>query len=347
MANVHDNREDDAPHQAPPQDAPHSGGETSGLGRLWHQTWFKAVSGLVIVVLLAGGAYWWNNSEQYVSTTDAYIEAHMVQIAPRVAGRVVAVKVSANQAVKKGDLLVQIDPTVDQANLNEAKARLASGQAEVKQAEANARSAAAEASNADGVLKRDQSLSQDPSSVISRQQVDQALATYDSDKAKLAAANQSIAVAKAQAQVLEAAVHTASLKLGYTSIHAPQAGHIAKPAVAVGDYVTPGEALMALVPNHLWVTANFKETEIDRIHPGEPVTIAIDACGGRSVRGHVLSIQHGAGQAFQILPPENSTGNFVKVVQRVPVRFALDSLPKNCTLGPGMSVEPRISVTAH
>ena len=114
--------------------------------------------------------------------------------------------------------------------------------------------------------------------------------------------------------------------------------------MALGNYVSPGQDLMTIVPLQLWVTANFKETQLDLMRPGQPVTVAVDACGDADVRGHVDSIQRGAGQAFGILPPQNATGNYVKVVQRVPVKIVLDRVPPECTLGPGMSVEPTVKV---
>ena len=106
--------------------------------------------------------------------------------------------------------------------------------------------------------------------------------------------------------------------------------------------MAPGDQMLAVVPLHLWVTANFKETDIYEIKPGAPVTVHIDACPKADARGHVESIQRGAGQAFMLLPPENTTGNYIKIVQRVPVRIALDSIPAGCVLGPGMSVEPKV-----
>jgi membrane fusion protein (multidrug efflux system) len=114
--------------------------------------------------------------------------------------------------------------------------------------------------------------------------------------------------------------------------------------VATGNYVSPGQELLAIVPLQIWVTANFKETQLAYMRVGQHVSIEVDACGDRIVKGHVDSIQRGAGQAFGILPPENATGNYVKVVQRVPVKILLDRVPRNCVLGPGMSVEPTVKV---
>jgi membrane fusion protein (multidrug efflux system) len=119
---------------------------------------------------------------------------------------------------------------------------------------------------------------------------------------------------------------------------------VARRSVAVGNYVAAGTQLLAIVPLEIWVTANFKETQINLVRPGQPATVKVDACPGHALRAHVDSIQRGAGQAFALLPPENATGNFVKVVQRVPVKIVLDEKPADCTLGPGMSVVPRVQV---
>jgi membrane fusion protein (multidrug efflux system) len=127
-------------------------------------------------------------------------------------------------------------------------------------------------------------------------------------------------------------------------VTAPVDGHIVNRTVAVGTYVTPGQQMMAIVPLHLWVRANFKETMIAALRPGQRVSIHIDACPQADARGHVVSIQRGSGEAFALLPPENATGNYIKVVQRVPVRIALDSAPTGCVLGPGMSVEPTVRI---
>jgi len=140
-------------------------------------------------------------------------------------------------------------------------------------------------------------------------------------------------------------VEQAQLDLSYTRLSAPVAGHIAHKNVAVGDYVQIGQNLMALVPNDVWVTANFKETQLDHMRAGQPVEIDIDAYPERTFRGHVDSIQAGSGAVFALLPPENATGNYVKVVQRVPVKIVLDD-PSNARrlLGPGMSVVPYVRI---
>lgn len=146
-------------------------------------------------------------------------------------------------------------------------------------------------------------------------------------------------VAAAQAQLDEAGIN-----LGYARIETPIAGHLAQKSVAVGQYVQPGTQILAIVPMQLWITANFKEPQLNLMRSGQPATVAVDACPAATIHGHVDSIQRGAGQAFAILPAENATGNFVKVVQRVPVKIVLDDVPDDCVIGPGMSVEAQVRV---
>ena len=150
--------------------------------------------------------------------------------------------------------------------------------------------------------------------------------------------------AEDQLRALQAQLNAAQINLGYSRIVAPIAGHIAQKTVSVGDFVQPGTEMLAIVPLRIWVTANFKETQLALMRPGQAVRLRVDACGGDRIDGHVDSIQRGAGQAFAILPPENATGNYVKVVQRVPVKLLLDHTPTDCPLGPGMSVEPQVRV---
>jgi membrane fusion protein (multidrug efflux system) len=139
-------------------------------------------------------------------------------------------------------------------------------------------------------------------------------------------------------------LNSANINLGYARIVAPVTGHVAQKTVAPGNYVQPGTELMAIVPLDLWITANFKETQLANIRVGQKVSIRIDACPQAKIEGHVDSIERGAGQAFGVLPPENATGNYVKVVQRVPVKILMDRRTGGCVLGPGMSAEPTVRV---
>jgi membrane fusion protein (multidrug efflux system) len=328
--------------------------------------------GILLVLVVLGGVYWWWYQSRYVSTDDAFLDAHIERLSPRVAGLVTAVLVEDNQLVHTGQVLVRLDPSTyqvalqralagrqqAQTALGEAQANVTVAQASLAQASANVANARASYVRAAADLRRYDSLRRVNPQAVSRSSVDQAVAAERSAAAELRALQQRVrgtqaqidaaqaAVAGARANVAtaNAAVRQARLNLSYTSIAAPETGHVANRTVAIGNYVAPGEQMLAVVPLRLWVTANFKETEIDQIRPGERVTVHIDACPRADARGHVDSIQRGAGQAFDLLPPQNATGNYIKIVQRVPVRIALDSIPSGCVLGPGMSVEPTVKV---
>jgi membrane fusion protein (multidrug efflux system) len=328
---------------------------------------------LLVVAAIAGGADWWLNIRNWVSTDDAFIDVHMVQIGPQVAGRVKAVLVNDNQEVRAGQPLVEIDPAdfkarLDQALANresaegqlaQAKAQLEVGAANLDEARAQVGVAEAAATNAATNLKRDQVLVRLGGLAVSQQQLDNDAATARSNAATLTAAQQKAAAAAAQldfnrtqvktaeagVRAAAAQVEQARLDLSYTEIHASEAGHITKLSIAPGDYVQVGQNLMALVPDTVWVTANFKETEIGEMRTGAPVDIYVDAYPGHVFHGHVQSFQAGSGAAFSLLPPENATGNYVKVVQRVPVKITFDGDPgTHWLLGPGMSVEPYVKI---
>ena len=274
-----------------------------------------ATAALVIVGIGYGGFATFH-SFTHESTDDAFIDVHFVSVAPKIAGRVAVVHVDDNQLVKKGDVLVEIDPRDFQVALAQAKANLAKDKATQVQANVNE--------------KRAQDLF--TKKVMSAQERDTNVATSDSSKASVEAD--------------EAAVEQAELNLGYTKVIAPVDGYVTKEAVATGDYVQVGQAFMSLVPPRVWVTANFKETQLRNMQPGQPVDISVDAYPSLKLRGRVDSIQAGSGAAFSMLPPENATGNYVKVVQRVPVKIVLDEEHQvQRVLGPGMSVVPTVTVS--
>jgi membrane fusion protein, multidrug efflux system len=329
------------------------------------------VLGIVVLALIIGGVLWWLHARRYESTDDAFIDAHMTRVAPQVAGRVLRVAVDDNQEVKRGDLLVEIDPAdyqarLDQAaanqataeaNLAQAKAQQLVTQADAEQAKAQVGVAEANATNAATQLKRDQPLA--AREVVSRQQLDNDIANQRSSAANLVAAQKrqasteaqlgvsaaQVNAAEASVRAAEAQVAQAQLNLGYTKLRAAEDGRVAHKSVAVGDYVQVGQNLMAMVPDRVWITANFKETQLDLMRVGQPVDIGVDAYPEKTFHGHVDSFQPGSGAAFSLLPPENATGNYVKVVQRVPVKIVFDDPPDaSRPLGPGMSVVPRVKV---
>jgi membrane fusion protein (multidrug efflux system) len=290
------------------------------LGKEKQRSLFRRPGVIVAAAVLAiagigyGGLAMFH-SFTHETTDDAFIDVHFVSVAPKIAGRVTVVNVDDNQLVKKGDVLVEIDPRDFQVALAQAKANLAKDKATLVQANTNE--------------KRAQDLF--AKKVMSAQERDTNVATSDSSKASVEAD--------------EAAVEQAQLNLGYTKIKAPIDGYVTKEAVAIGDYVQVGQALMSLVPPRVWVIANFKETQLRSMRPGQPATISVDAYEALQLHGHVDSIQAGSGAAFSLLPPENATGNYVKVVQRVPVKIVLDDQQNlQRVLGPGMSVVPTVSV---
>src|SRR5215471_18515435 len=339
---------------------------------LWRRRPFRLFAVLIITAgIVAGGVQWWLQARQWESTDDAFIDTHMVMIAPQVAGRIARVLVEDNQQVAAGQLLVELDPAyfqaqLDQAmanrtaaagNLAQAKAQQAVVQANVEQARAEVGVAEANATNAARQLQRTQPLVE--RQFASRQQLDNDVANARSTAANLVAAQKKLASAEAQLQAAASQIETAKanlksaeaqeeqarLNLVYTRIVAPEAGRIAHKNVAVGDYVQLGQNLMALVPLKVWVTANFKETQLDYMRVGQPVEIRIDSYPDKVFHSHVDSFEAGSGAAFALLPPENATGNSVKVVQRVPVKIVFDTPPDpHFPLGPGMSVVRNVKV---
>lgn len=309
------------------------------------------------------------------STDDAAINGTVVTISTKVPGYVKVLHMDDNQSVKTGDILLEIDPADYETRRNRAHAALEAAQAAAQAARnhvettsisapstldaAQAQVVAAEAAwnKASKDLQRMQAMS---SEARSQEQLEQAISSEKTTlsnlkdaQAKLRAAKTAPhAIAQAQAtsdqlaaQVKQAATDLAQaeLDLTHTKIIAPIDGHIAKRGVARGNYVQTGQALASLVGTNLWVVANFKETQLNHIHPGLPVNITVDAYPSLALTGRVDSIQSGTGSYFSVFPPENATGNFVKVVQRVPVKIILDHLPNTGKiLGPGMSVIPTV-----
>jgi membrane fusion protein (multidrug efflux system) len=326
--------------------------------------------GLIIVAV--GALLWWLNARNYESTDDAFIDTHIVRLAPQIEGRVTAVLVNDNELVRTGQPVMTIDSADVAAKLAQAAAQKAQAQAQVgnaraqvsagqdnwRQAMADLAAAGATAEKAAQDLARYRRLEAINPRAVAPQQLDEATSTARQSAAQRtsaakAAQSRAAQVAGAQAQVAagleqvratQASLDEAGVNFAHTRLVAPADGHVAQRTVAVGDYVQPGVQILAIVPLKLWVTANFKETQLARMRPGQTVSIRIDACPGGHIRGRVDSIQRGAGQAFGILPAQNATGNYVKVVQRVPVKIALDNPPPDCPLGPGMSVTPTVRV---
>ena len=306
----------------------------------------------------------------YESTDDAFIEADVTPIAPQVAGRVARLLVADNQPVERGQLLVEIDPrdfqakldqtrailTAAQSRLEQARAQFAVDQAKIGEEQANVAAATAEAAHAAADARRFQAVG---TLGVSDSQLDLAATRARSTAADLDGARSKLLAAQAQVHLdeanlqsaaaaiagVQAAVREAELNLSYTRVTAPAAGVVTHRGIEPGAYVQAGQALLALVPRRVWVVANFKETQLAHMRRGQPVKLTVDAYPQLELAGHVDSIQTGSGARFSLLPPENATGNFVKVVQRVPVKIVLDRLPgAPFVLGPGMSVVPEVRV---
>jgi membrane fusion protein (multidrug efflux system) len=302
-----------------------------------------AMMGVVLLALVGLGARRWIFGLSHVSTDDAQADGHIIPILPKVGGFVTEVRVDENRSVKAGDTLVVLDDRDYRARLAQADADLAvalagvSNRARVGQAEAQVEQAQANALKAHADLDRLRPLAlQD---IVSKQQLDAAEAAASAADAALAAAQAGLLAADARVGAARAARDQAALNLSYTRLTAPFFGVVSKKTVELGQLVQPGQPLMSVVPlDDVWITANLKETEIENVKPGEPVDFTVDAYPGLHFRGHVESLSPATGARFSLLPPDNATGNFTKVVQRVPVRVRPDKVDPAHPLRPGMSV---------
>src|SRR6267143_1513633 len=282
------------------------------------------IMGVVLLGLVAVGVRRWIYSLNHVSTDNAQVDGHIIPILPKVGGYVVDVRTDENRSVKAGDTLVVLDD-------RDFKARLGQAEAQVAQAQANAEKAHADLERIKPLAEKD---------IVPKQALDAAEATARAADAALAAAQAALLGADARVGAARAARDQAALNLSYTRITAPAEGVVSKKSVELGQLVQPGQPLMSLVPlSDVWVTANLKETQTANVTPGDPADFTVDAYGGRHFSGHVESLAPATGARFSLLPPDNATGNFTKVVQRIPVRIRLDG--KNDPvrpLRPGMSV---------
>ncbi len=269
----------------------------------------------VVVALIAGGVGYWLHSRGRESTDDAFIEGRIVRVSAQVPGQVMDLLVTDNEAVKENQVLLRLDDRQYRAAVDQARA-------DVRVAETEAQRTTDDARRAEALFAR---------ALIAAADREHAIAAARTAASQVDAARQRLAQAE--------------LNLSYTTIRAPEAGHVTRRTVEDGQYVQVGQALLAIVPNDLWVVANFKETQLRNMRPGQRVDIKVDAYPHRVFHGHVDSIQRGTGARFSVLPPENASGNFVKVVQRVPVKIVFDDPPDTqFPLGPGMSVVPTVFV---
>ena len=307
------------------------------------------IMGAVLLGLVAVGVRRWIYSLNHVSTDNAQVDGHIIPILPKVGGYVLEVRTDENRSVKAGDTIVVLDDRDYKARLAQAEADLAvalagvSNRARVGQAEAQVAQAQANAEKAHADLERIKPLAE--KDIVPKQALDAADAAARAADAALAAAQAALLGADARVAAARAARDQAALNLSYTRIIAPSEGVVSKKTVEIGQLVQPGQPLMSEVPlSDVWVTANLKETQTADVKPGDPVDFTVDAYGGRHFSGHVESLAPATGARFSLLPPDNATGNFTKVVQRIPVRIRLDGKNDPARpLRPGMSANVTIT----
>lgn len=306
-------------------------------------SWVRiALLGIVLASGLAWGGVRIYRSFLYVETDNAQIEGDVYPVIPRVAGRVVEVTAEDNQAVARGDLLIRIDPADYQVRRDMAEAALLAARAAASSAAAEISAAAADRVKLEADLRRSRNLQRQD--VISKAELDAVQAGATASNARHEASGSQYEAALAQVKLREAELKDAELKLAWTGITAPASGHVSKKNVQPGQYVQPGQQLIALVGSgELWVVANFKETQLEHMRPGQPVVIHVDAFPGKEFKGHVESISSGTGARFSLLPTDNASGNFVKVTQRVPVKIVFDKRPAE-PLAAGMNVIAEVKV---
>ena len=330
-----------------------------------HKTSVRISLVVLLLLLVGAGLGYWYHIHLFVSTEDAYVSGHVGVVSPRVPGRVTAVLVDNNQQVTPGQVLLTLDPAdyqvaVDQAAANLARLRqdlaqryvkVSTAQAKVAQADANFRHAGIDRKRYTGLYER---------RTVPKQTLDKVTTTYQVTRAELDQARQKVREALATIggstslpleeqpalKEAQAKLDQARLNLGYTKVKSEIEGFVTRRQVTVGNWVQPGQPLMMLVPmetSRLWIQANYKETQMTHVYVGQPATVQLDIYPGAKFKGKVDSIMAGTGSAFSLLPPENATGNWVKVVQRIPVKIVLlPPFPADCPLRLGTSCEVAI-----
>lgn len=311
----------------------------------------RTLAGIVIVValVLAGGYLY--KEMQYVSTDDAYVETTTVNVAPKVSGQIEAVYVTDNQYVKAGDLVAIIEDADYKVRLAQADANYEKIKIDQANAKANLTASQSNITLAQKDLERYKNLYEQ--GAVSKQTLDAAQVKYDSAKAGLTQAQQALfsdstgkTVADANLLTAKAAKDKAELDLSYTKIYAPQSGTVASRRVEKGMYVNVGTPLFTLVPDDVWVVANFKENQLRNMHKGQKVDIKVDTYPNHTFKGEIDSIQRASGAKSSLFPPENAVGSFVKIVQRIPVKIVFTEKidPEQYNIVPGMSVVPKVKV---
>jgi membrane fusion protein (multidrug efflux system) len=314
------------------------------------------IVGVVVAIGLVAGYFYSGYRKTHVSTDDAFIDGNIHTIAAKIYGTVKEIYVTDNQPVKQGDLLLEIDPAdytvryreassavnAEKAKLAEAVTKIAAAQANLELQRANLKLAEIEKTRSENLFQKE---------AIPRDRYDRAMTGYEVALAQVKAAEEQLRTAESQKltqastiKQKEASASLADLNYQYTKIYAPADGYVTKKSVQVGNQIQPGQPLMAVVGlNDIWVVANYKETELENIRPGQQVDIAVDSYPGKVFKGKVDSIMAGTGVTFSLFPAENATGNYVKVVQRIPVKITLqEGTDKDHLLRLGMSVVPTV-----
>ena len=311
---------------------------------------------LLLVIGAVAVFFYLDYKATHISTDDAFVEGNIHVIAPKVSGTIKTVKVNDNQPVKKGDLLLELDEAdytarsaegqaavmSEQGKLAEQSAKISARRANLSLQEANLRQAEIDLRRADRLLKDE---------AISKERYDKTKTAYDVTSQQVLVAREELRQAEsflgaqsASIREKEAKLKKADLDVSYTKLYAPTDGMISKKSAEVGNQVQPGQALMAVVPlDSVWVVANYKETQLENIRPGQKVEFDVDSYPGKKFTGRVDSIMAGTGAVFSLFPPQNATGNYVKIVQRVPVKILIDkNSDPDRVLRVGMSVVPTI-----
>src|SRR6266403_4191257 len=339
-------------------------------GFLHRRPVISAMGAVLLASILGGGYLYVDYARRFQSTDDAFIAARQSALAPKVSGYITAVPVTDNEHVAAGQVIARIDDRDYRVALAQAEAQVAAAQAsienidaqlDVQQAQIAANQAQVDQAQAALVFAEQQAarydhLGQTGYGTVQNEQ--QYTSQLHQQQAALASAQATLKLAQRQVEALKAQRNSAvanlaqaqaqrdqaQLNLSYTTVTAAQPGRVVNLTAAVGQFAQPGTSLTMFVPDQIWVTANFKEIQLDRMRPGEPAPRSRWALPPRKIQGHVESVQPGSGTAFSLLPAQNATGNYVKIVQRVPVKIVMDNPPADVALGPGMSVVPTVRV---
>ena len=301
----------------------------------------------IIAIVLIGGYF--INESRFQSTDDAYIEADIIQVTPKVSGHIIESYIEDNKEVKAGDIVAKIDDEIYKEKYEQAKANYEKALLNQKNAKANLKAADSEIALAKLDLERYQKLYSE--GAISKQILDKAQANYDAVSARQTHAKENIFangsnVADADLKALKAIMNQAKLNLEYTNVKAPNTGIVTNRRIEKGSFVSVGAPLFAIVPDKIWVVANFKENQVGAMKAGQKVTIKVDAYKNKTFKGHIDSIQRASGAKSSLFPPENAVGSFVKIVQRIPVKIVFDEEIKKeeFNIVSGMSVVPKVQV---